>query len=100
MSVATFERCRRCATKLRNNRKICPCCGFDPAHPDGDVDQPSSNQPRRVAAKAGVAICPVCMQTSPEEQMVEVDGGQKLCPACAEGMKNKAMKKQSGGPPR
>jgi len=102
MAVATSERCRRCATKIRTPRKVCPCCGWDPhektsASPDAsDVDKPSSHPIRKVAAKAGVKICPICLSSVPEEQLVDQDN-QKLCSTCAESLRNKSARK--GAPP-
>ena len=94
-------RCKRCATILRNNRTVCPCCGWDmnaPAEAAAGGDAPSEKGPRKVAAKAGVKMCPICMSSVPEEQLIELDG-QKICPTCAENMKNKAAKKAAGPPP-
>ncbi len=53
---------------------------------------------KKVAAKAGVKMCMICMASVPEDQMVEQDG-QKICPGCAENIRNKAMKKAAGPPP-
>ena len=89
MSTATIERCRRCATQLRNQRQVCPCCGWDLAEAEASEGKPSI---KKVAAKAGVKMCPVCMSSIPEEQLVEYQG-QKLCSSCADGLKNKAAKK-------
>ncbi|HYG78581.1 MAG TPA: hypothetical protein VEK08_26515 [Planctomycetota bacterium] len=106
MAVATTDRCLRCATKLRAPRKVCPCCGWDPSAPPeekseaagGDSGKPASHQPRRVTAKAGVKICPVCMNSVAEEQLVEQEG-QRVCQSCADSLKSKAAKKAAGPPP-
>jgi RNA polymerase subunit RPABC4/transcription elongation factor Spt4 len=95
-------RCKRCSTILRNNRTVCPCCGWDLNAPVETAaaggEAPVERGPRKVVAKAGVRMCPICMSSVPEEQLVEVDS-QKICPTCAENMKNKAAKKAAGPPP-
>jgi hypothetical protein len=96
MATAAIERCQRCGTILRNTRKICPCCGPEP-EPSAEETEHANPGRRVVAAKAGVRICPVCMTSVPEEQMIDQDN-QKICPTCAENMKNKAIRKASGGP--
>jgi hypothetical protein len=98
MAVAAVERCKRCGTKMRNNRKVCACCAYDPSEPVATAEEAQPGHIRKVAAKAGVKMCAICMSSVPVDQMVEQDG-QKICPDCAENMKNKAMKKAAGPPP-
>ena len=106
MAVGAMERCKRCGTKIRNERTVCPSCGLDltapaPAAAPIPVAEPAAETPavkKRVNAKAGVKICQVCMASVPEEQVVELDN-QKLCPTCAERMQSKAVKK-SAPPPK
>lgn len=100
-AVTVADRCKRCGTKMRNGRKVCPCCGYDPSDTSqGAEDEAASGGPqiRKVSAKAGVKMCAICMSSVQEDQMIEQDG-QKICPDCAENMKNKAMKKAAGPPP-
>ncbi|HEY3324840.1 MAG TPA: hypothetical protein VGP72_30585 [Planctomycetota bacterium] len=95
------NRCRRCGTLLRN-RKVCPCCGFDGAEGAPVTLQVSADAEahapriREVTAKAGVKMCGICMESTPEDQLVEQDG-QKICPNCAENLRNKAARKLAGG---
>jgi hypothetical protein len=108
MAPPVVERCYRCATKIRNHRKLCPCCGLDlnaPIEHAGDAaasgEQPhaasSSQGIKKVSAKAGVRMCLICTQSVQEDQMVEQDG-QKICPECAEIMKKKVSKKVAPAP--
>lgn len=108
MSATTVaDRCHRCGTKMRNNRKVCPCCGWDTSEPEPemlsekplDADRPSGHQIRKVAAKAGVKMCAICMASVPEEQLLEQDS-QKICPTCSDNLKNKAARKAAGSPPK
>ena len=104
MAVKTVSRCKRCATVLRNNRTVCPCCALDVNAPPEDptAERPSSNSstptvekgPKKVAAKAGVKMCQVCTTSTPEDQLVD-EGGQKVCPTCSENMRTKAAKKSA-----
>lgn len=90
----TTDRCRRCGTKLRN-RTRCPCCGLDLSAAEAPAEAEEvapAHVIKKVAAKAGVKICAICMESVPEDQVVELEG-QKLCPACADNMKQKAAKK-------
>lgn len=104
MATAAETRCQRCGTKLRHNRVICPSCGLDlntgaePPQAEAPAEPAPSAQRRKVAAKAGVKICPVCMSSVPEEQIVELDG-QNICGTCAENIKAKAAKKAAAPPP-
>jgi rRNA maturation endonuclease Nob1 len=109
VAAAATERCQRCGTKIRNRRTLCPSCGHDlkavvepvAEAPTAETQAtPSSGVPmiKKVAAKAGVKMCGICMASVPEAEMVEANG-QKVCPSCAENMKNKAMKKAASGPP-
>ena len=104
MSATVADRCRRCGTKMRNSRKVCPCCGYDITGPEpepekeSDVERPSAHQIRKVTAKAGVKMCAICMSSVPEGELMEQEG-QKICPTCAENLKNKAMRKAAGGGP-
>ena len=103
MATLAIERCRRCGTKIRNQRQACPSCGWDLKEPDpnqagDDLAEAHGHVIKKVSAKANVRICAICMATVPEEQVIEQDG-QKICPTCAENIKNKAMKK-TAGPPR
>lgn len=109
MATQTVTRCKRCATILRNNRTVCPCCSLDihaPYEP-AEVPSPGSDKaagpadkgPKKVTAKAGVKMCQICMAAVPEEQLTEHDG-QKICPTCAENMRNKAAKKAAAPPPQ
>ena len=104
---AAAVRCKRCATMLRNGRTVCPCCALDINEPPEDPNaRPASNSstptvekgPKKVAAKAGVKMCQVCMISVPEEQLVD-EGGQKVCPTCSENMRTKAAKKSAPPPP-
>jgi ribosomal protein L37E len=101
MSTATVERCNRCGTRLRNNRPICPCCGYEVARPATPSSEQSSSgqedaQPahgiKKVAAKAGVKICPICMASVNETDLVDNEG-QKVCPTCDENLRRKALRK-------
>ena len=104
MSATVADRCRRCGTKMRNSRKVCPCCGYDisgpepEAEPETDAERPSGHQIRKVTAKAGVKMCAICMSSVNEAELLDQDG-QKICPTCAENLKNKAMRKAAGGGP-
>jgi hypothetical protein len=104
MAVKTLERCLRCGTIMRNGRAYCPSCGWDPKAAPVEEAKPAAaeaNQekgPKKVVAKAGVKMCPICMASVPEEQMVEHET-QKICPNCAENMRNKQAKKAAGPPP-
>jgi hypothetical protein len=104
MATPTITRCKRCATILRKSRTVCPCCGLDinaaeePAAADpAAAGAPVEKGAKKVAAKAGVKMCQVCMASVPEEQLVE-QNGQKVCPTCAEGMRTKAAKKAAPPP--
>lgn len=107
MSATVADRCRRCGTKMRNSRKVCPCCGYDINEPEPemlsekplDSDKPSAHQIRKVTAKAGVKMCAICMSSVPEEQLIDQDN-QKICPTCADSLKSKAAKKAAGAPPK
>jgi hypothetical protein len=86
-------RCKRCATILRNSRKICPCCNLDVNAPEVDqaqaevaktpAEEPGQKKPRAATAKTGVKICPICMATVPEAEMIDHQG-KRVCPACAQ----------------
>jgi hypothetical protein len=103
---AAVERCFRCATKIRGKRTVCPSCGLDlnaPIEQDAGGQAAAENAPsaqsiKKVAAKAGVKMCMICMQSVPEDQMIEQDG-QKICPDCAESMKKKGARKPPAPPP-
>jgi len=85
---------------MRNGRSVCPCCGLDingSTEMAAAEDTGGSHTIRKVSAKAGVKICPVCLESVPEEQLVELDG-QKLCPTCADNMRAKAAKKANQQP--
>jgi hypothetical protein len=98
MAVKTVERCLRCGTIMRNGRAFCPSCGWDPKAPPVEEVTAEATQgekekgPKKVVAKAGVKICPICTASAPEDQMVEFEGN-KICPSCAENMRNKQAKK-------
>ena len=97
MAVSASSRCKRCATVLRNTRTVCPCCGWDMNAPPGTQSGESpavEKGPKKVTAKAGVRMCPICMSSVAEEQLVDLET-QKVCPTCAENMKNKAAKKNA-----
>lgn len=91
------DRCKRCGTKIRNQRTVCPSCGLDLAALAGAKVEVAEEAPaapaiRKVAAKAGVKMCGVCMASVPEAELLDIDG-QKMCANCAEKMKSKALRK-------
>jgi len=107
MEAAVADRCARCGTKLRNNRQVCPCCGYEIAHPGANSSEQSASgqedgQPthsiKKVAAKAGVKICPICMASVPETDLVDNEG-QQVCPTCDENLRKKALRKAGMAPP-
>jgi predicted amidophosphoribosyltransferase len=105
MTTATEERCNRCGTKLRNNRQVCPCCGYELARPGANSSEQSASGPdepahliKKVAAKAGVKICPICMASVNEADFVDHEG-QQVCPTCDENLRKKAMRKAGMAPP-
>ena len=106
VATAVPDRCRRCGTKLRKNRQVCPCCGWDVASAEqpvmgqagaGQEEGQSAPAIRKVAARAGVRMCAICMASVPEQEIVEHEG-QGICPACAEGIRKKAGRKATGAP--
>ena len=104
-SAVAVDRCRRCGTKIRKDRKVCPSCGMDlaaPPPPEPAVapdDGTQGGHPiRKVAAKTGVKICAICMASVPDDQIVEQDG-QLICPTCAENVRQKAARKGAPPPP-
>ena len=107
MDVAIADRCTRCGTKLRNNRQVCPCCGYELARPgasssdqsaSGEEAAQSAHSIKKVAAKAGVKICAICMASVPETDLVDNEG-QLVCPTCDENLRRKAMRKAGMAPP-
>jgi len=107
MDAAVAERCTRCGTMLRNKRLVCPCCGFEIARPDAPSSEPSPSGEgasqsghgiKKVTAKAGVKICPICMASVPEADFVD-NNGQMVCPTCDENLRKKAMRKAGLAPP-
>lgn len=103
MTISVSERCLRCGTKLRNKRTSCPSCGWDLVMPETENTGPvtaheSGPVIKKVAAKANVKICPICLSTVPDDQIVEQDG-QKICQTCSENLKQKAAKKAAAPPP-
>ena len=109
MASTVTDRCRRCGTKMRNNRTLCPCCGFDAtqsalaasdqtAAAQQQADVPAAPAIRKVVARAGVRMCAICMASVPEQNLVDHEG-QMICQDCAEGIQKKAMKKAGMGPP-
>ncbi|MGD0093576.1 MAG: hypothetical protein ABSE73_27010 [Planctomycetota bacterium] len=95
------DRCLRCGTKMRNNRLVCPCCGLEVAQAGqpsaAEQDPRPSKTIKKVAAKAGVKICGMCLATVPEQEIVDHEG-QKVCPACAENLRKKTFKRPPTGP--
>ncbi|HYG74874.1 MAG TPA: hypothetical protein VEK08_07720 [Planctomycetota bacterium] len=97
--TAESVRCKRCATILRN-RKVCPCCSWDstaPAEtPDVSVEKSgaAAKPERQRAPRPSMKLCPVCVSSIPEAELVEVEG-QRVCAACAE-----HLKKTGGSVPR
>ncbi len=81
-------RCLRCGTLLRAQRGICPCCGWEKGAPPPAAEAPAESGRR---GKAGMKICTLCMASTPEAELVEMNG-QKLCPTCSEAMQKKANK--------
>jgi len=101
VTAAVAERCRRCGTVLRNNRRLCPCCGLDTAAADASAadapafpqeDAAGAHRVKQVAAKAGVKLCAICMASVPEQELVEHEN-QQICPTCAENVRMKQMRK-------
>jgi len=81
---------------------VCPCCGFDAtqsalpasdqaAAPQQD-DVPAAPVIKKVAARAGVRMCAICMASVPEQDLVDHEG-QMICQLCAENVRKKAMRK-------
>jgi hypothetical protein len=105
MAAIVVDRCFRCATKIRNGRKICPSCGLDLnapiEQPQAGVvvaeSSPSAQSIKKVSAKQGVKMCMICMQSIAEDLLIEQDG-QKICPDCGESMKKKGAKKPPAPP--
>ncbi len=106
MSIALVPQCCRCGTKLRN-RKVCPCCGYDAAASEVKMpvatpismanEHTSGRMIRKVAAKAGVKMCAICMHSTPEEELAD-ENGHLICPACVESLRTKAARKASHPP--
>lgn len=101
-------RCKRCATILRNSRKICPCCNLDVNAPPEVEAQPEAaktpaaetgpKKPRPATAKTGMKICPICMATVPEAEMTD-SNGKRVCPACAQRILKGPASGAGGGTP-
>jgi len=88
-------RCQRCATKLRNSRKRCPCCDLDLSAPlpvlvDSDKE-PAPGEKRIRPARPTNKLCPVCMSSFPEAEMLE-SGGKMVCKECSEVMSKSGAK--------
>jgi formylmethanofuran dehydrogenase subunit E len=62
------------------------------APPEVAEEAPAGPAIRKVAAKAGVKMCSICMASVPEAELLDIEG-QKMCAACAEKMKGKALRK-------
>lgn len=108
MTAKAEFRCLGCGTKIRNNRAVCPSCGMDlnaaltdqPVQSSQDANAiKTASEFNKTAVKALLKICDICLASTPEEQIVDLEG-QKICVACADNMKNKAAKKAASAPPK
>lgn len=95
MASTDVTRCKRCATKMRNARKICPSCGLDLNEPLPVLveapKEPAPGERRIKPVRPTNKLCPVCMGSFPEAEFVESQG-KMLCGPCAE-----IMAKKGGG---
>ena len=97
MLVGAEERCARCGTLLRSGRQLCPSCGLDQtaAEAAGVLDEAPAEAPVETKPAAPrKSICPTCMSTVSEDQLVDYDG-QRICGDCKERIKAKLRPKKS-----
>jgi rRNA maturation endonuclease Nob1 len=97
----TIPRCLRCATLLRNNRKVCPSCGLGADGKEVVTESAVAEAPaapvRAVKARRDMKICPVCSSSVTEADLTEYEG-QLVCSSCGSAMRAKAQKRQAGSP--